>query len=214
MKANFIIPTATDDIFNKVRHLELDEREASELVEKYNEDFKDFLIKTPVVDLTESDRKSVERRVTPPRRESRSKDRSRDRSRSRDRRRRRSRSPPRRRRSRSPPPRGGRGRNRRSPSPRNRRSGGWAQRDRSQDQGWGNKDPYGFNKSEPRVDDLSQYGFSNSSQPSSAPPRNAPNRGQPWSRDHYDNDQWPGFNGRPPRGLERVARINIEGMVS
>ena len=40
MKANFILPQQSDDIFNKVRHLELPEQEAQTLVDKYNEDFK------------------------------------------------------------------------------------------------------------------------------------------------------------------------------
>ena len=210
MKANFIIPTETDDIFNNVRHLELAEKPAQELVDKYNEDFKSFLVPTPVVDLTENDRRSSERRITPPRRsKDHSRDRSRDHSRDRrsDRRRdRRSRTPPRnRRRSRSPPPRRDqRGRNRRSPSPPprrgDRRSGGsWNKRD---EPAWNNDDRYGFNKSQPRNDDLAQYGFSSSGSQSRSP----------MDTSQYDTQEWPGFNGRAPHGLERVTRINVEAL--
>jgi len=88
MKANFFVPQANDGVFNKIRFLELDQDQATKLVEKYNDDCKKHL-KADVVDLTsESDR-----RVTPPvsrRKASRSPNRSpprrRRRSRSRDRR--------------------------------------------------------------------------------------------------------------------------------
>ena len=44
MKANFYIPQQNDGVFNKVRHLELDEAKSAALVEAYNKEFKEYII--------------------------------------------------------------------------------------------------------------------------------------------------------------------------
>ena len=43
MKANFYMPKADDGVFNKIRHLELEDDKATALVEQYNSDFKDYV---------------------------------------------------------------------------------------------------------------------------------------------------------------------------
>ena len=43
MKANFYMPKADDGVFNKIRHLELEEEKATSLVEQYNSEFKDYV---------------------------------------------------------------------------------------------------------------------------------------------------------------------------
>ena len=43
MKANFYMPKADDGVFNKIRHLELEEDKATALVEQYNSEFKDYV---------------------------------------------------------------------------------------------------------------------------------------------------------------------------
>ena len=43
MKANFYMPKADDGVFNKIRHLELEEDKATTLVEQYNSEFKDYV---------------------------------------------------------------------------------------------------------------------------------------------------------------------------
>lgn len=124
LKAQFFVPQANDGVFNKIRFLELEQEQATKLVEKYNEENRQYL-KTDVVDLTDNDRRVTPTRKRSPGREgsrdSRRRRRSRTRSRSRDRRR--SRSP----RDRRSPPR----RRRRSYSPRDKRT---TSRDRSRSQ--------------------------------------------------------------------------------
>ena len=37
------MPKADDGVFNKIRHLELEEEKATSLVEQYNSEFKDYV---------------------------------------------------------------------------------------------------------------------------------------------------------------------------
>lgn len=162
---------------------------------------------------------------------------SRDKSNSRRYDRRRSRSPRGRRRPRSPSPqyRGGRGAGRGGFGRGRGGRGGWNGDRGGRDEGrdnWGRDDPYGFNgqsKSGGGNDDLSAYGFS-------APPtdrrgghgdrggRSNDDRGDSrrqsgWHSDHSrergssnQSQEWPGFRGRVPDGLEMTATINVAAL--
>ena len=205
LKAEFFVPQANDGVFNKIRFLELEQEQATKLVENYNEENKKFL-KADVVDLTDSDRRVTPTRKRSPGREgsrdSRRRRRSRTRSRSRDRRR----SP----RDRRSPPR----RRRRSYSPEDRNSsrdrprghkGGWnSPPPKRSDSGWAKEsDKYGFGGSNGRDnDDMAKYGF--------AEPRASGNGYGLRSRDGGGSrDYTPSIaRGRLPNGLIFTKAVN------